>query len=98
MTRFRRPLTILLCAFMGLMLLLYAGHAGRHAPGQHTHPECAVCQVMDGWFSLLKKVFAAISAQAFAISILIAALARPAIFTILRQDITPVTLKVKITS
>ncbi len=93
----RRLLTLVMIALLGLMLLLYAGH-GAHHGHHHHHQECAICRVMDGWFSLLKGANLSPAAASIRLAALLIALAMGASPSAPRQDITPVTLKVKMTS
>lgn len=99
MTGKRRLITLVICSLLGLMLLLYAGHAAQHRHDHsHVHQGCEACRVMDGWFSMLRGAAGADQPAEPALAAMILALALGAVSFALRQDITPVTLKVKISS
>jgi hypothetical protein len=96
-------MTFVLCGLLGLMLLLYAGHAAHHSHAHphdhhHIHQECTVCRVMDGWFSLLKGAVSAGASSWIPLAIVLMSLFLGGSSFALRQDVTPVTLKVKMTS
>jgi hypothetical protein len=96
MAKHRRLATLLIISLLGLMLLLFASHTAHH--GHHPHHDCAVCRVMDGWFSLLKRAAISYLSVGLILSALLLSLSLGAPSAAPRQGITPVTLKVKITS
>ncbi len=103
MTRKSRLLILLLCALLALMLSLHALHAAHHLHGHshdhdHAHANCTVCSILEGWLSLLRRVLSQPGALAGALILILTALAMTATVPALLPHITPVSLKVKITS
>lgn len=94
MRKFRRLITLLMISLLGLMLLCFAGHMAHHGH----HPGCAVCGVMDGWFSLLRRAAAGKLSAGLTLCAPLLSLALGAASAVPRQGITPVTLKVKMTN
>ena len=97
MTGARRELLLLFIAMLAMMLLFFALHGAVHAHPHH-HEDCGVCRVMDGWFSLLRRIFRGASAAAPALGSAAFSIAWGVFPARLPRPVTPVSLKVKITS